>query len=82
MKIYDFNKPVDRRGSHCIKYDALNNFFGRDDLLPLWVADMDFETPDFIIEAMLALPRSRTRHSRLTTRYRPSRLPRPASPPR
>ena len=52
MKIYDFNKPVDRRGSHCIKYDALNNFFGRDDLLPLWVADMDFETPDFIIEAM------------------------------
>ena len=52
MKIYDFNKPVDRRGSHCVKYDALNNFFGRDDLLPLWVADMDFETPDFIIEAM------------------------------
>lgn len=52
MKIYDFNKPVDRRGSHCIKYDALGKFFGRDDLLPLWVADMDFETPDFIIDAM------------------------------
>ena len=52
MKIYDFNKPVDRRGSHCIKYDALDKFFGRDDLLPLWVADMDFETPDFIIDAM------------------------------
>ena len=52
MKIYDFNKPVDRRGSHCVKYDALDKFFGRDDLLPLWVADMDFETPDFIIDAM------------------------------
>ena len=52
MKIYDFNKPVDRRGSHCVKYDALGQFFGREDLLPLWVADMDFETPDFIIEAL------------------------------
>lgn len=52
MKIYDFNKPIDRRGSHCVKYDALGLFFGREDLLPLWVADMDFETPDFIIEAL------------------------------
>lgn len=52
MKIYDFNKPVDRRGSHCIKHDALEMFFSREDLLPMWVADMDFETPDFIIEAL------------------------------
>lgn len=52
MKIYDFDKPVDRRGSHCVKYDALQEFFGQTDLLPLWVADMDFETPDFIIEAL------------------------------
>ena len=51
-KIYDFDKPVSRRGSHCVKHDALNEFYGRDDLLPLWVADMDFETPDFIIDAM------------------------------
>ena len=52
MKIYDFNKPVDRRGSHCVKHDAIGNFFSREDLLPLWVADMDFETPDFVIDAM------------------------------
>ncbi len=52
MKIYDFNKPTDRRGTHCVKVEALENYFGRTDLLPLWVADMDFETPDFIIEAM------------------------------
>lgn len=52
MKVYDFNKPVDRRDSHCIKFDKLKELYGRDDLLPLWVADMDFETPDFIIEAM------------------------------
>lgn len=52
MKIYDFNAPIDRRGTHCVKFDALNDFFGRDDLLSLWVADMDFATPDFIIDAL------------------------------
>ena len=52
MKIYDFNSPIDRRGSHCVKFDALKEMFGRDDLLSLWVADMDFATPDFIIDAL------------------------------
>ena len=52
MKIYDFNKPTERRGTNCVKFDALKQHFGREDLLPMWVADMDFETPDFIIEAM------------------------------
>ena len=36
---------VDRRGSGCEKWDALGKYFGRDDLLPFWVADMDFATP-------------------------------------
>lgn len=52
MKIYDFNSHIDRRGSHCVKFDALKEMFGRDDLLSLWVADMDFATPDFIIDAL------------------------------
>lgn len=52
MKIYDFNSTIDRRGSHCVKFDALKEMFGRDDLLSLWVADMDFATPDFIIDAL------------------------------
>lgn len=52
MKIYDFNAPIDRRGTHCVKFDALKDMYGRDDLLPLWVADMDFATPDFIIDAL------------------------------
>ncbi len=51
-KIYDFDKIIDRTGSHSIKYDALKELYGREDLIPLWVADMDFETPDFIIEAL------------------------------
>lgn len=52
MNRYDFDKPVVRRGSGALKYDALRERFGRDDLLPMWVADMDFETPDFIVEAL------------------------------
>ena len=51
-KQYNFDKIVDRAGSHCLKYDALQEFYGRNDLIPMWVADMDFETPDFIIDAM------------------------------
>ena len=49
---YNFDQPIDRRGSGSIKYDKMSFFFGRDDLQPLWVADMDFATPDFILEAL------------------------------
>jgi len=52
MKTYNFDEIIDRKGSNCLKHDSLNKFFGRDDLIPLWVADMDFRTPDFIIEAL------------------------------
>ena len=51
-KVYDFNKPTSRRGTHCVKHDGMKEPFLREDLIPLWVADMDFETPDFIIEAI------------------------------
>lgn len=49
---YDFDRIVERRGTDCVKYDALQEPFGRTDVMPLWVADMDFETPPFIIEAL------------------------------
>ena len=52
MKIYDFDKVIDRRGSGAVKADALKNVYGKEDLVPLWVADMDFETPDFIVDAL------------------------------
>jgi cystathionine beta-lyase len=52
MTGYDFDEIIDRKGTDCIKYDALRERFGRDDLLPLWVADMDFRTPDFITDAL------------------------------
>ena len=52
MKTYDFDKVIDRRGTGAVKTDALGKVYGKDDLIPLWVADMDFETPDFIVSAL------------------------------
>ena len=52
MERYDFDKVIDRRGSGAVKTDALGKVYGKDDLIPLWVADMDFETPDFIVKAL------------------------------
>lgn len=49
---YNFDEIIDRRGTDSVKWDAVGERFGRNDLLPLWVADMDFRTPPFIIEAL------------------------------
>ena len=43
---------VNRKGTYSIKVDALKKYYGREDLLPLWVADMDFETPHCVREAI------------------------------
>ena len=56
---YDFDKIIDRTGSGDLKHGVLKERYGRDDLLPLWVADMDFETPQFITDAL----RQRLEHS-------------------
>lgn len=52
MKTYNFDEIVPRKGTGCVKHDMVKELYGRDDLLPMWVADMDFRTPDFIIEAL------------------------------
>lgn len=49
---YNFDEIIDRRNTSSYKYGYLKDFFGRDDLLPLWVADMDFATPPFIIDSI------------------------------
>ena len=51
---YDFDEVIERRGTGALKYEALLPRWGRDDLIPLWVADMDFRTPPFIMEAIRA----------------------------
>ena len=50
--MYNFDEIIDRRHTDCLKYRALKERWKREDLLPLWVADMDFRTPPFIVDAL------------------------------
>lgn len=52
MKQYNFDEIIDRKGTACVKHDGLLPNFGRTDLLPMWVADMDWRSPDFVMEAI------------------------------
>ena len=49
---YDFNQVIDRNGTSAIKLEGLMEHWGRTDLIPLWVADMDFATAPFVTEAI------------------------------
>lgn len=49
---YDFDKVIDRSGTDAVKLDGMKEIWGRTDLIPLWVADMDFATAPFITEAI------------------------------
>ena len=49
---YNFDELIDRRNTGAVKTDLCKKMFGTNDLIPLWVADMDFRTPDFIIDAI------------------------------
>ncbi len=50
--MYNFDEIIDRHGSRCCNVDTLKDTFGREDLTSLWIADMDFRTPDFILNAL------------------------------
>lgn len=49
---FNFDEVIDRKGTKCLKWDLYPKIFKHDDLLPLWIADMDFRAPDFVIEAL------------------------------
>jgi cysteine-S-conjugate beta-lyase len=49
---YNFDEIIPRKNTSSVKYDLLEKLFGSKDLLPLWVADMDFRTPDFVVNAI------------------------------
>lgn len=51
---YDFDEVIDRKKTGSLKWDALKERFGSDDLLPLWVADMDFLAPQPLVDAMVS----------------------------
>ena len=48
----DFQHIEDRKGTSCVKWDHMEGTFGRKDLLPLWVADMDFKAPAEVLTAV------------------------------
>jgi cystathionine beta-lyase len=64
---WNFDETVGREGTDCIKYDLREQTFGRKDVIPMWVADMDFKTPEFIVEKLL----NRLKHGIFGYSYRP-----------
>ncbi|RPJ77092.1 MAG: cystathionine beta-lyase, partial [Acidobacteria bacterium] len=55
---HDFDRVLERRGTHSLKWDYCERTFGLQDVIPMWVADMDFEAPPAVVEAI----RSRAAH--------------------
>jgi cystathionine beta-lyase len=49
---YNFDEHIHREGTLSVKYDLRNTIFNNEEVIPMWVADMDFKTPDFIIRAI------------------------------
>lgn len=47
----NFNQPIDRLGTNSIKWDTILKTYNEKELLPLWIADMDFKTPPAVLEA-------------------------------
>ncbi|MDN5299915.1 MAG: cysteine-S-conjugate beta-lyase [Clostridiales bacterium] len=50
--MYDFDKVINRSNTSAVKYEEMTLKFGRPDLCPLWVADMEFQSPSFMIDAI------------------------------
>lgn len=51
-QIFDTTQFPQRKNTHSVKWDTMASRYGREDLLPLWVADMDFASPPCIVEAL------------------------------
>lgn len=49
---YDFNEVIDRHNTNSVKWDFNKEKFGEEDVIPMWIADMDFKAPEAIIEAI------------------------------
>ena len=49
---YNFDEIIDRSHTDAVKWDGMEENWGRTDLIPMWVADMDFATAPFIVEAI------------------------------
>jgi len=49
---YDFDTVIDRRGTCSVKWDLAEQSFKVKDILPMWVADMDFRSPQPVVDAL------------------------------
>ena len=49
---YDFSHSQEREHTNAEKYRLREKLFGTEDVIPVWVADMDIDTPDFVLEAV------------------------------
>ena len=49
---YNFDEIIERKNTDCLKFDNVMEMFGTEDVLAMWIADMDFRTPPFVIEAL------------------------------
>lgn len=50
--MYNFDQPIERQNTKCVKYDGMEHVYRSKDMLPFWIADMDIETPEKIMDAM------------------------------
>jgi cystathionine beta-lyase len=66
--MWNFDEPVAREGTDCIKYDRRLETFGSKDIIPMWVADMDFKCPDFVLDSI----HKRIEHEIFGYSYRPA----------
>jgi cystathionine beta-lyase len=64
---YNFDEIIPRENTSCYKYDWRKDIFGTEDVIPMWVADMDLKTPAFIIDAL----KQRLEHEILGYTFRP-----------
>lgn len=49
---YNFDEIVNRRSTDCVKWDSIQDTYGDEDLLPMWVADMDFKAPPEVLKVI------------------------------
>ncbi|MBE0515664.1 MAG: aminotransferase class I/II, partial [Sulfurimonas sp.] len=49
---YDFSTSTCRENTNAEKYTLRKKLFGTEDVIPAWVADMDIDTPDFVLEVV------------------------------
>ncbi|MGZ7049610.1 MAG: MalY/PatB family protein [Methanobacterium sp.] len=49
---YDFNQICNRKNTDCLKWDMIQTVFGKEDIIPMWVADMDFPVAQPVINAL------------------------------